>query len=58
MRVAVLGAGVIGVSTAYYLAERGHSVTLIDSAASVASATSMANGAQLSYSYTDAMARP
>lgn len=58
MKVAVLGAGVIGVSTAYYLAERGHSVTIFDRAASVASATSQANGAQLSYSYTDAMARP
>lgn len=58
MRIAVLGAGVIGVTTAYYLAERGHSVTVFDPAAGVASETSSANGAQLSYSYTDAMARP
>ena len=58
MHVAVLGAGVIGVTTAYYLAERGYSVTIIDRAAEVAAETSYANGAQLSYSYTDSLARP
>ena len=58
MHVAVLGAGVIGVTTAYYLAERGHSVTIIDRAAVVAGQTSYANGSQLSYSYTDSLARP
>jgi len=58
MHVAVLGAGVVGVTTAYYLAERGHDVTILDRAATVASATSHANGAQLSYSYTDSLARP
>ena len=54
MHVAVLGAGVVGVTTAYYLSEQGHSVTLVDRAATVASATSFANGGQLSYSYTEA----
>jgi len=58
MRVAVLGAGVIGVTTAYYLAERGHSVTVIDRASAVAAETSYANGGQLSYSYTDSLASP
>ena len=58
MHVAVLGAGVTGVTTAYYLAELGHSVTLIDRASEPAAATSHANGAQLSYSYTDSLARP
>ena len=58
MHVAVLGAGVTGATTAYYLAEHGHSVTIIDRASTVASATSHANGAQLSYSYTDSLARP
>ena len=58
MHVAVLGAGVVGVTTAYYLAERGHSVSLIDRSETVANATSFANGAQLSYSYTDSLARP
>ena len=58
MHVAVLGAGVVGVTTAYYLAELGCRVTIIERAPSVATATSYANGAQLSYSYTDSLARP
>ena len=58
MHVAVLGAGITGVTTAYYLAESGHSVTVFDRAAEAAAATSHANGAQLSYSYTDSLARP
>jgi len=58
MHVAVLGAGVIGVTTAYYLSERGHSVTIVDRADDVASGASGRNGGQLSYSFTDAMASP
>ena len=58
MRVVVLGAGVVGVTTAYYLSERGHSVTVVDRAESVASGASGGNGGQLSYSFTDAMASP
>jgi D-amino-acid dehydrogenase len=58
MRVAVLGAGVVGVATAWYLARAGHSVTVIDRAGRVASGASHANGAQLSYSFTDSLARP
>ena len=58
MHVVVLGAGVIGVTTAYYLAERGHRVTVIDRADSVADGASAGNGGQLSYSFTDAMAGP
>lgn len=58
MHIAVLGAGIVGATTAYYLAEQGHRVSLIDRSDSVASATSFANGAQLSYSYTDSLARP
>ena len=58
MHVVVLGAGVVGVTTAYYLSERGHRVTLVDRANSVASGASEANGGQLSYSFTDAMASP
>jgi len=58
MHVVVLGAGVVGVTTAYYLAERGHAVTVVDQADEVASGASGGNGGQLSYSFTDAMASP
>ena len=58
MHVVVLGAGVIGITTAYYLSERGHSVTVVDQADKVASGASGGNGGQLSYSFTDAMASP
>jgi D-amino-acid dehydrogenase len=58
MHVAVLGAGVVGVTTAYFLVEAGHDVTVIDREAGVAQGCSLGNGAQLSYSFTDAMANP
>jgi D-amino-acid dehydrogenase len=58
MHVAVLGAGVVGVTTAHYLAEAGHDVSIIDQASGVARECSAANGAQLSYSYTEVMASP
>ena len=58
MHVVVLGAGVVGVTTAYYLSERGHRVTLVDRAESVADGATAGNGGQLSYSFTDAMASP
>jgi D-amino-acid dehydrogenase len=52
----VLGAGVVGVSTAYALARRGVSVTIIDKGDMAGSGASFANGAQLSYVYTEALA--
>ena len=58
MHVVVLGAGVVGVTTAYYLSERGHRVTVVDRADTVADGASGGNGGQLSYSFTDAMASP
>lgn len=58
MHVAVLGAGVVGVTTAFYLLEAGYDVTVFDSEDQVASGCTFANGCQLSYSYTDAMATP
>lgn len=56
--VAIIGAGIIGVTTAYQLTKLGIKVILIDAESAVAQCTSLANGGQLSYSYTDAMASP
>ena len=58
MHVVVVGAGVIGVTTAYYLSQSGCAVTVIDRASEVADGASRANGGQLSYSFTDALAKP
>lgn len=58
MKICVLGAGVIGVSTAYALARLGHEVTVIDKANAVATGASHANGAQLSYGYVEPFASP
>ncbi len=58
MRVLVLGAGVIGVSTAYYLSQKGCDVTVIDREDGVACGASYANAGQLSYSFTDSLAKP
>ena len=53
MRVTVLGAGIIGVSTAWHLLERGHEVTLVDRQADAALETSFGNAAQISVSYCE-----
>lgn len=58
MKILVLGAGVAGITAAYYLARNGHQVEIIDQAERLADGASHANGGQLSYSYTDAWARP
>lgn len=58
MHVVVIGAGVIGVTTAYYLAMGGHDVTVVDKATEVADGASRGNAGQLSYSFTDALAKP
>jgi len=50
MKAIVVGAGISGVTTAYYLAKRGCEVTIYDSRAYPAMATSYANGGQLSAS--------
>lgn len=44
MRVIVIGAGLLGTGTAYFLAEKGHEVVVLDRAEGVARETSYANG--------------
>ncbi|WP_439520731.1 D-amino acid dehydrogenase [Hydrogenophaga sp.] len=53
MQVTVLGAGIIGVSTAWHLLQRGHEVTLVDRQPDAALETSFANAAQISVSYCE-----
>nr|WP_275403468.1 D-amino acid dehydrogenase [Ramlibacter algicola] len=53
MNVLVLGAGIIGVSTAWHLLERGHAVTIVDRQPAAARETSFANAAQISVSYCE-----
>lgn len=54
----VVGAGVVGMASAYALARRGVSVTVIERRDGPGLEASFANGAQLSYAYTDALASP
>jgi D-amino-acid dehydrogenase len=53
MKVIVLGAGIIGISTAWHLQERGHEVVVVDRQADAAQETSFANAAQISVSYCE-----
>ncbi|TMH33704.1 MAG: D-amino acid dehydrogenase [Betaproteobacteria bacterium] len=58
MKVLVLGAGVIGVTSAWYLAKAGHEVTLIDRHDAAGEETSFANGGQISVSHAQPWANP
>ena len=51
MKVAVLGAGVIGVTTAYYLHRAGHEVVVIDRQPGAGLETSFANAGEISPGY-------
>ncbi len=53
MKVIVMGAGIIGVSTAWHLVNEGHEVTVIDRQPEAALETSFANGAQISVSFCE-----
>lgn len=58
MKVIVLGAGVIGVTSAYYLAKAGHEVTVIDRQPGPALETSFANAGEISPGYATPWAGP
>jgi D-amino-acid dehydrogenase len=58
MKVLVLGAGVIGVTTAYYLAEAGHEVVVVDRQPGPALETSFANAGEISPGYASPWAGP
>lgn len=58
MKVVVLGAGVVGTTTAYYLARAGHEVTVIDRQPGPALETSFANAGEVSPGYASPWAGP
>ena len=58
MRVLVLGSGVIGVTTAHYLAQAGHEVTVVDRQREPALETSFANAGEISPGYSAPWAAP
>ncbi|MBM2715617.1 D-amino acid dehydrogenase [Mesorhizobium caraganae] len=58
MKIFVLGGGVIGVTTAYYLAEAGHEVTVFDRQKGPALETSFANAGEVSPGYASPWAGP
>ena len=58
MKIVVLGAGVIGVTSAWYLAKAGHDVTVIDRQAGPSLETSFANAGEISPGYSSPWAAP
>jgi D-amino-acid dehydrogenase len=58
MKVLVLGAGVIGTTSAWFLRERGHDVAVIERQSAAAMETSFANGGQISVSHVEPWAAP
>jgi D-amino-acid dehydrogenase len=58
MRVIVLGAGLLGVTSAHFLQQLGHEVTVVDRQATPGAETSFANGGQISVSHAEPWANP
>ncbi len=58
MRVTVLGAGLLGTTSAHFLRQLGHEVTVIDRQATPGAETSFANGGQISVSHAEPWANP
>ena len=58
MKVLILGAGVIGTTSAYYLAKAGHEVTVVERQPAAGLETSFGNAGELSYGYASPWAGP
>jgi D-amino-acid dehydrogenase len=58
MQIIVLGAGIIGTTSAWYLRQAGHQVTVIERQPGAAQETSFANGGQISVSHAEPWANP
>jgi len=58
MRILILGAGVVGVTSAWYLARAGHEVVVLDRQPAVALETSFGNAGQISPGYASPWAGP
>ncbi len=58
MQIVILGSGIIGTTSAYYLAKQGHSVTVVDRQPAAAMETSFANAGQISPGYSAPWAAP
>ncbi len=58
MNVVVLGAGLLGVTSAWFLRQLGHDVVVVDRQATPAAETSFANGGQISVSHAEPWANP
>jgi D-amino-acid dehydrogenase len=58
MRIIVIGGGVIGVTSAYWLRRAGHEVALIEQGHTPGQGVSAGNGGQLSYAYVEPLAGP
>jgi D-amino-acid dehydrogenase len=58
LKIIILGAGVIGIASAWYLNKAGHQVTVLDRQPSAAQETSFANGGQISVSHAEPWANP
>ena len=58
MKIAVIGAGIVGVSTAYELTRQGHTVTVFERHGSVGEETSFANAGVVAPGYVTPWAAP
>ena len=58
MKILILGSGVIGVTSAWYLARAGHDVTVVDRQGAPALETSFANAGEVSPGYASPWAGP